>query len=379
MNSYLKIILSLSLSGLSLFASHNQASGINKIESQALAKLTLQLRTNIPANIKPELDHLDEIATQQAQEKIDSLQAATNIFSAAALGALFTKATSSSLPQIRVPYRNISDDAIESAAAETTKFLTGFEIPAALAMIPSAQTLLYGGLALGGLFTLYQINRAIHAPCKAKFTLAEHKWGHQLKLIREHTEKTIAKHEQLNHHHQETLVGLQESHSDLGTSLDLIQTEITTIKSSQIQANNRMKFLGESLLEIQGFLQSMQQKAHWDLNKFRERAAAAEGLKEQQANMLRSQEIDMTIRSLEQERKSRESNGSAATYITSTGQQRSFRPAQQTQTTRAVDNGSGVGFIRNPISQAPIARTVDKVGCFGCFASGVVKKSTELR
>ena len=275
MNDYSKLILLINVMSLHLFASDNQSIEIKKLEAQALAKLTNQLHAKTKIDVSPELERLDEIALEQDQKRADSLQSATTICGAATIGALLAKATQSSLSNIRTPYKTVIDDAITSTAEETSRFITGLEIPALVSMIPSTQTLLYGSLALGGLFTLYELHRAIHAPCRAKFTLAENKWGTQLRLIREYTEKTDAQNAKTETEHKKALALVQQENSRLNTLLLDIQTHISQVRQNQQHQRAQVNNLGTAISGIQNSLTSMSKQAHWDLDRSRQRVTTA--------------------------------------------------------------------------------------------------------
>ena len=365
MNFYIKCILGLGLSGLSLLASQDRSSEIKTLEAQALQKLTAQLRTKTPANINPELSRLHEIAVKQAEDKAESLQNKINIFGAAAIGALCAKATerSSQLP----PIHHVSYQPATTGNIEATKMITGLEATAMAAFLPSGTSLLFGALGIGALFAMYKINNAIHAPCRTKFEFAEHQFNSKLESMKSDTE---AKQAELRH----TLATLKTENEGLKEAWCKVHKDVQGVKTNQAQIQSEIKTAGAALSGVQTTLSSMSKEAHWDLSRFPKEAARA-GLQEQQEALKREQELQKMIHEaglglLVAELEDRKKGKGAGASVFSTGPQRSTRQKPQALHSQAPDIGAGV---------FPPKKFVKEVGCFGCLGSSLPTKHPELR
>lgn len=367
MKFYTQFILCFAISSLSLFASKDHSSEIKTLEAQALQKLTQQLRSNTPVNISSELTTLHQIALAQAEEKKESLQKATTIFGAAAIGALLAKATTNqSRPSVQhISYRS----APTTAEAEATKMVTGLEATAIAAFLPSGSSIFYGALAVGTLFALYEFNKGLHAPCRAKFQLAEHHFDNQLQAMRSDIDH---KQEELRN----TLAALQTENARLAHSLLNTQKGIQGVKANQTRIQSEIGAAATALSSIRSNLSTMSKKAHWDVSRFPQRVAdahaAQEGLTEQQEALRQKQELQEIIRKTEidvlvDELESRNESKGAGVGTIPTGPQRSAKRLQHPKNV-----GAGVFPTRIP---------VEEVGNFGCcgYSNPQIKKPTELR
>ena len=363
MNYYIKLGIFLGLHSLHILATNKYITEITKLETTALKKLTSQMQFHEKADIAPEINRLDQITVEQSEKNVDSLKIKTGMFGAATLGALLIQSTKNGLPQTRSALGDLADIAIKESEDQAKKIITGFEIPAALSMLPSLQTCIYGLAAIGGIFALYKIDKAIHASCRAKFTIAEHNWARQLELVRTDTQ---LKQEEL----RKTLAILQEHHTHLETYLTGVQTGIYAVINNQRIESDKIARLGNTISELQTNLGVMSKQAHWDLEQHKKRAQTAQDLKEHQEVLESNREIDLMIKSIEQDIQTEE--------LSSARGARARPPIWQPQS--VADIKAGVGPIRKTTLRRYSGNSVDEDGCFGCFGyASAFKKPAELR